>query len=772
MNNHHVVPSPALLESMRRAQSLLERRNDSYFTGEHLLYGLLEDPSIAPLFEACQVDRQELKRSLLEEISRLHDSIAKPHNQRHTPHQTEVVHRSMARGAQFAISGGRREIEGIDVLLGLLEMEESVAVFLLNERGVDQLRAKRFVSHGDASQGEAGEEGSSTPGQTNEAALGKYAINLNRRAAEGKIDPLIGRDQEVERTVQILCRRRKNNPLLVGEPGVGKTAIAEGLAKRIVEGSVPKVLADAVIYSLDLGSLVAGTKYRGDFEKRLKAIIKEASEDPSAILFIDEIHTIIGAGSASGGTMDASNLLKPALASGDIRMIGSTTFREYREIFERDQALSRRFQKIDVNEPTPNEATAILQGLRSRFEEHHEVEFTSDAIAAAVELSVRYMANRLLPDKAIDLLDEAGARQRVVPESERANIVDRKQIEQTIAQIVRVPTEQVTSSDKAVLVSLKDKLQEVIYGQDQAIFSLVNAIKLSRAGLRQEDRPIASLLFAGPTGVGKTEVTRQLAQQMGVKLVRFDMSEYMESHSVSRLIGAPPGYVGFDKGGLLTEAVNKDPYCVLLLDEIEKAHPDLYNVLLQVMDRGRLTDTNGREVDFRNVILVMTTNAGARQASRPSIGFTQQDHSTDAMEAIKTTFSPEFRNRLDRVVQFAPLGKPEIIRVVRKSLNDLSFTLMARNVVLDIGPGVEDWLAEHGFDPQMGARPMARLIEESLKQPLADLMLFGDLEAGGTAHVRLKAKVSPAPEKDKQGDSDGLAITATAASPEEEAVVA
>lgn len=765
MNNNHVVPSQSLLESMRRAQSLLERRNDSYFTGEHLLYGLLEDPSVLPLFDACEVDRQDLKRNLLEEISRLYDSLARPAGQRYSPQQTEVVHRAMTRGAQFAVSGGRREIEGIDVLLGLLDMEESVAVFLLNERGVNQLNAKRFVSHGEVSKDEMSQEEGQSSGHAKETALGNYAVNLNRRAADGKIDPLIGRDQEVERTVQILCRRRKNNPLLVGEPGVGKTAIAEGLAKRIVEGSVPKVLADAVIYSLDMGSLVAGTKYRGDFEKRLKAIIKEASEDSNAILFIDEIHTIIGAGSASGGTMDASNLLKPALASGDIRLIGSTTFREYREIFERDQALSRRFQKIDVNEPSPNEATAILQGLRSRFEEHHEVEFTPDAISAAVELSVRYMANRLLPDKAIDLLDEAGARQRVVPESQRASVVDRKQIEQTIAQIVRVPTEQVTSSDKAVLVNLKDKLQEVIYGQDPAISSLVNAIKLSRAGLRQEDRPIASLLFAGPTGVGKTEVTRQLAQQMGVKLVRFDMSEYMEAHSVSRLIGAPPGYVGFDKGGLLTEAVNKDPYCVLLLDEIEKAHPDLYNVLLQVMDRGRLTDTNGREVDFRNVILVMTTNAGARQASRPSIGFTQQDHSTDAMEAIKTTFSPEFRNRLDRVVQFSPLGKPEIMRVVRKSINDLSFVLMARNVVLDIGPGVEDWLADNGFDPQMGARPMARLIEESLKQPLADLMLFGELESGGTAHVRLKDNTPPASKKGEDGG--GLAITATAAPIEE-----
>ena len=735
MSNYHVTPSNQLLESMHRAQSLLERRNDIYFTGEHLLYGLLDDPSVAPLFSACEVNRAELEKSLLLEIATLYDDTTSPSRSGQAARQTDVVHKSMMRGAQFALNAGRLEMDGMDVLLGLLEMEESVAVYLLNAQGVDLLRAKRFVSHGEAARPEptASDDADSTGGK--EKALEKFAVNLNRRALEGKVDPLIGRDREVERTVQILCRRRKNNPLLVGEPGVGKTAIAEGLAKRIVDGDVPTVLANATIMSLDMGALVAGTKYRGDFETRIKAVIKEAVADPSIILFVDEIHTMIGAGSASGGTMDASNLLKPALSSGDLRLIGSTTFREYREVFEKDQALSRRFQKIDVNEPTPNETIAILQGLRSRFEEHHEVEFTPDAITAAVELAVRYLPNRQLPDKAIDLLDEAGALQRVVPDAQRRTLIDRPEIEQTVARIVRVPTEQVSSSDKSTLAGLQDKIQSVIYGQDLAITSLVNAIKLSRAGLRHGDRPIGSFLFAGPTGVGKTEVTRQLAHQMGVKLVRFDMSEYMEAHAVSRLIGAPPGYVGFDKGGLLTEAITKDPYCVLLLDEIEKAHPDLYNILLQVMDRGVLTDTNGREVDFRNVILVMTTNAGAKQASRPSIGFTKQDHTSDAMEVIKTTFTPEFRNRLDRVVQFVPLGRQEILRVVRKTLSDLTFTLMARNIQLSLGDGVEDWLADNGFDPLMGARPMSRLVEEAIKQPLADLMLFGALVDGGVAQV-------------------------------------
>lgn len=738
MANYHVTPSFQLLESLQRAQSLLERRNDSYFTGEHLLYGLLDDPTVAPLFKACEVDRPELERTLLEEMAVLYDATANASRRKdQAPRQTDIVHKSMLRGAQLALNAGRLEMDGMDVVLGLLEMEESTAVRLLNAQGVDLLRAKRFVSHGEADRPEPTASEESEGGSSKEKALDRFAVNLNRRAKEGKIDPLIGRDHEVERTVQILCRRRKNNPLLVGEPGVGKTAIAEGLAKRIVEGDIPPVLADAKILSLDMGAMVAGTKYRGDFENRMKAVIKEAQQDENVILFVDEIHTIIGAGSASGGSMDASNLLKPALSSGELRLIGSTTFREYREVFEKDQALSRRFQKIDVNEPSPNEAIAILQGLRTRFEAHHDVEFSPDAITAAVELSVRYMPNRQLPDKAIDLLDEAGALQRVVPESDRKGLIDRTEIEQTIARIVRVPTEQVSSSDKSVLAGLQDKLQAVIYGQDQAITSLVNAIKLSRAGLRHGDRPIGSFLFAGPTGVGKTEVTRQLAQQMGVKLVRFDMSEYMEAHAVSRLIGAPPGYVGFDKGGLLTEAVTKDPYCVLLLDEIEKAHPSIYNILLQVMDRGTLTDTNGREVDFRNVILVMTTNAGAQQASRASIGFTKQDHSSDAMEAIKTTFTPEFRNRLDRVVQFAALGRAEILRVVRKSLSELTFTLMARNVQLTLGEGVEEWLADHGFDPLMGARPMGRLVEDSIKQPLADLMLFGELADGGVAQVNV-----------------------------------
>ena len=578
---------------------------------------------------------------------------------------------------------------------------------------------------------EAAEEGKSNP-------LAEFANNLNELALQDKIDPLIGRAEEIERTIQVLCRRRKNNPLYVGEAGVGKTALAEGLAKRIVDGEVPEVLADATIFALDLGALVAGTKYRGDFEKRLKAVLAELKQHPGAVLFIDEIHTIIGAGSASGGTMDASNLIKPVLASGELRCIGSTTFQEYRGVFEKDRALARRFQKIDVVEPSMAEAVQILEGLKSRFEEHHGVSYSSEALQAAVDLSVKHIGDRLLPDKAIDVIDEAGARQRLLTEDKRVSIIGVTEIEQIVARMARIPEKQVSASDRDVLRNLDRNLKMVIFGQDPAIDSLAAAIKMSRSGLGDGDKPIGSFLFAGPTGVGKTEVTRQLAMQLGIELVRFDMSEYMEAHSVSRLIGAPPGYVGFDQGGLLTEKIVKTPHCVLLLDEIEKAHPDVFNILLQVMDHGALTDTNGREANFRNVILVMTTNAGAHQAARRSIGFTKQDHSTDAMEVIRKAFTPEFRNRLDAVIQFGGLGFDNILRVVDKFIIELETLLQEKQVSLNVNPEARQWLAEHGFDPDMGARPMARVIQEKIKRPLADELLFGKLSGGGRVNVSVR----------------------------------
>ncbi|HEV2608541.1 MAG TPA: AAA family ATPase, partial [Xanthomonadaceae bacterium] len=593
-------------------------------------------------------------------------------------------------------------------------------------------------------EGEGGEESKGN-------ALAEYTSNLNELATLGKIDPLIGRAEEVERTIQVLCRRRKNNPLYVGDAGVGKTALAEGLAKRIVEGQVPAVLSDAVIYSLDLGALVAGTKYRGDFEKRLKGVISELKKLPGSILFIDEIHTIIGAGSASGGTMDASNLIKPALASGELRCIGSTTFQEYRGVFEKDRALARRFQKIDIVEPSVGETVEILHGLKSRFEEHHSVQYTNDAIQAAVDLSVKHIADRLLPDKAIDVIDEAGARQRLMPDAERKTIVDVPEIEFIVARMARIPTKQVSASDKDVLQNLERNLKMVIFGQDPAIETLTSAIKLARSGLGQPDKPIGNFLFAGPTGVGKTEVTRQLAMQLGIELVRFDMSEYMESHSVSRLLGAPPGYVGFDQGGLLTEKIVKTPHCVLLLDEIEKAHPDVYNVLLQIMDRGTLTDTNGREANFRNVVLVMTTNAGAAQAARRSIGFTKQDHATDSMESVRRQFSPEFRNRLDAIIQFGGLTFEHILRVVDKFVIELEAQLHEKHVSLTVEPDARQWLAEHGFDPLMGARPMARVIQEKIKRPLADELLFGKLVGGGRVIVGVEdAQLSVRAEAEAQ----------------------
>ena len=724
--------------SLQRAQLFATQRGENFLMPEHLLVGLIDDPTVIPLLQAFQIKPSELKQKLIEELDivlRHNDTRAPSYGERNlmlTPQAASVI----ARGKQYAASGNRSELEGIFVLVGILGLEESTAAVVLNEFDLDQFAVKRWISHktvgNTATAGADNAASASTPN-----ALEQFAINLNQKAIDKKIDPLIGRTHEVERTVQILCRRRKNNPLLVGDPGVGKTAIAEGLAHRIVEGQVPEVLADSVIYLVDMGAMIAGTKYRGDFENRVNALIKQAEENPKIILFIDEIHTVIGAGSASGGTMDAGNLLKPALSAGRLRLIGSTTFREYREVFEKDQALVRRFQKIDVNEPTPNETVAILEGLKTRFEEHHDVTYTPEALSAAVSLSVRYIPSRLLPDKAIDLIDEAGAHQRILPAEQRVKVVGEAEIEATVARITQIPVTEVSSTDRESLANLESGLQSVIYGQDKAIAALSNAIQLSRAGLREGDRPVGSFLFTGPTGVGKTEVTRQLATQMGIKLVRFDMSEYMEAHAVSRLIGAPPGYVGHDKGGLLTEAITKTPYCVLLLDEIEKAHPDIYNILLQVMDRGTLTDTSGRSVDFKNVILVLTTNVGAAHASRRTLGFVQQNNTSDAMEVLNRTFSPEFRNRLDGIVQFQPLGQDHILQVVNKNLFSLSLLLSTKCVTLDIGPGVREWLAEKGFDPQMGARPMARLIEEKIKQPLAACLLFGSLKDGGAARVEL-----------------------------------
>ncbi len=720
-----------------------EARNE-YMTVEHLLLALLDNPSAEAVLKACGADfprlRGDLEQAIATSVSVLPDDVERD------TQPTLGFQRVLQRAVYHVQSSGKKEVTGANVLVAIFGEKDSHAVYYLNQQDVARLDVVNFLSHGIARHGEEADgqslegEVQSTEGEGEGKAdpLAEFAVDLNQLARDGKIDPLVGRAEEVERTIQVLCRRRKNNPLYVGEAGVGKTAIAEGLAKRIVDGEVPEVLADATIYSLDLGALVAGTKYRGDFEKRLKGVLSQMKKVPGAVLFIDEIHTIIGAGSASGGTMDASNLIKPALASGDLRCIGSTTFQEYRGIFEKDRALARRFQKIDIVEPTVGEAFEILQGLKPKYEAHHGVTYADDALQAAVDLSVKHIGDRLLPDKAIDVIDEAGARQRLLPEDLRKSAIDVEEIETIVAKMARIPAKQVTATDKDVLKNLERNLKMVIFGQDPAIDSLTSAIKLARSGLGNPDKPIGNFLFAGPTGVGKTEVTRQLALQLGIELVRFDMSEYMEPHSVSRLIGAPPGYVGFDQGGLLTEKIVKTPHCVLLLDEVEKAHPDIFNILLQVMDRGTLTDTNGREANFRNVILVMTTNAGAAQAARRSIGFTKQDHSTDAMEVIRKGFTPEFRNRLDAVVQFQALGFDHILRVVDKFLIELEAQLHEKNVVLSATPDAREWLAQHGFDPLMGARPMARVIQDKIKRPLADELLFGKLIGGGRVSIEVK----------------------------------
>ncbi|QDH70023.1 ATP-dependent Clp protease ATP-binding subunit ClpA [Marilutibacter alkalisoli] len=731
-----------------------------YMTVEHLLLALLDNPSAEGVLKACGTDfhrlRGDLEQAISTSVSVLPDDIDRD------TQPTLGFQRVLQRAVYHVQSSGKKEVTGANVLVAIFGEKDSHAVYYLGQQDISRLDVVNYISHGIArhetgeGEGEGAAEGEIRPAEGEAEGksdpLEEFASNLNRMAGEGRIDPLVGRAEEVERTIQVLCRRRKNNPLYVGEAGVGKTAIAEGLALRIHEGQVPEVLADAVIYALDLGALVAGTKYRGDFEKRLKAVLAQVRKLPNAILFIDEIHTIIGAGSASGGTMDASNLIKPALASGELRCIGSTTFQEYRGIFEKDRALARRFQKIDIVEPTIGEAFEILKGLRNRYQEHHDVRYTDDALQAAVELSVKHIGDRLLPDKAIDVIDEAGARQRLLPENERHELIDVDDIELIVAKMARIPAKQVSATDKDVLRNLERNLKMVIFGQGPAIDTLTSAIKLARSGLGNPDKPIGNFLFAGPTGVGKTEVTRQLALQLGIELVRFDMSEYMEPHSVSRLIGAPPGYVGFDQGGLLTEKIVKTPHCVLLLDEIEKAHPDIFNILLQVMDRGVLTDTNGREANFRNVIVVMTTNAGAAQAARRSIGFTHQDHSTDAMEVIRKSFSPEFRNRLDAVVQFQPLAMEHILRVVDKFLIELETQLHEKQVSLTTTPTARDWLAQHGFDPLMGARPMTRVIQDRIKRPLADELLFGKLIGGGRVMIDVKdgelvIDVQPEPEK-------------------------
>ena len=735
--------SAELEQTLNDAVKTARARNFEFITVEHLLLALLEDDSASSVLQAVGCDQKKLRASLEEFIDTTLPVLSPDSEDETQP--TLGFQRVIQRAILHVQGSGRKEVNGANVLVAIFSEAESFAVYFLAQQDIDRLDVVSYISHGvtrddnlefEALPGDDAEGGAS---ETRKTALESYTVNLNEEAREGRIDPMIGREFEIERTLQILCRRRKNNPLYVGEAGVGKTAMAEGLASRIVEGSVPEVIADNTIYSLDLGALLAGTKYRGDFEKRLKAVLSELKgQEGKAILFIDEIHTIIGAGAASGGAMDASNLLKPVLGTGQVRFIGSTTYQEYRGIFEKDRALSRRFQKIDVPEPSIDETIAILNGLKSVFEKHHQVRYTQKAITGAVELSSRYINDRHLPDKAIDVLDEAGARVHLHPVGKRKEKVGIHEIETVVAKMARIPPKQVTSSDKRTLNNLETDLKRVIFGQDEAITALSSAIKMSRSGLGPEDRPVANFLFAGPTGVGKTEVTRQLAHTLGIELIRYDRSEYMERHTVSRLIGAPPGYVGFDQGGLLTEAINKSPHAVLLLDEIEKAHPDVFNLLLQVMDHGMLTDNNGRKTDFRNVILVMTTNAGAEQMARNSMGFTEQNHSSDGSEAIKKLFTPEFRNRLDAIINFSDLDKSTIVHVVDKFILELEGQLADKGVVINIDESARIWLAEHGYDPAMGARPMARVIQENIKKPLADEILFGRLVKGGEVSVTEK----------------------------------
>ncbi len=740
--------STTLEQAIHGALALANARRHELATLEHLLLALIDEPDAARVMQACSVDLEELRQTLTEFIDDdLSTLITEVEGSEAVP--TAAFQRVIQRAAIHVQSSGRSEVTGANVLVAIFAERESNAAFFLQEQDMTRYDAVNFIAHGVAKDPEFGDfrqvsgteeetKAETPPGEAKESALAKYCVDLNAKSMKGDVDPLIGRGDEVERCIQVLCRRRKNNPLLVGDPGVGKTAIAEGLALKITRGETPEILKDATIYSLDMGALLAGTRYRGDFEERLKAVVKELEDHPDAILFIDEIHTVIGAGATSGGAMDASNLLKPALQGGKLRCMGSTTYKEFRQHFEKDRALSRRFQKIDVNEPSTADSIKILMGLKPYFEQHHDIRYTNDAIKTAVELSARYIHDRKLPDKAIDVIDEAGAAQHLLPESKRRKTLGAKEIEAVVAKIARIPPKNVSKDDAEVLRDLEKTLKRVVFGQDKAIEALSSAIKLARAGLREPEKPIGNYLFAGPTGVGKTEVAKQLADTLGVELLRFDMSEYMEKHAVSRLIGAPPGYVGFDQGGMLTDGVDQHPHCVLLLDEIEKAHPDVYNILLQVMDHGKLTDHNGRQVDFRNVILIMTTNAGASDMQKAAIGFGRDRREGEDTAAIERTFTPEFRNRLDAVVSFAPLSREVILQVVDKFVLQLEAQLIDRNVHIELTPEAADWLAEKGYDDKMGARPLGRVIQEHIKKPLAEELLFGQLTKGGVVKVAVK----------------------------------
>ncbi|SCM66769.1 ATP-dependent Clp protease ATP-binding subunit ClpA [Donghicola eburneus] len=746
--------SNTLEQAIHSALALANARSHEFATLEHLLLALIDEPDAAQVMRACNVDLSELKSTLVEYIDDdLSNLVTEVDGSEAVP--TAAFQRVIQRAAIHVQSSGRTEVTGANVLVAIFAERESNAAFFLQEQDMTRYDAVNFIAHGVAKNPSFGESRPVTgateqeeaqnverdgpnPSENKESALAKYCVDLNKKATKGDVDPLIGRGEEVERCIQVLCRRRKNNPLLVGDPGVGKTAIAEGLARKIIKGQTPDVLKNTIIYSLDMGALLAGTRYRGDFEERLKAVVTELEDHPDAVLFIDEIHTVIGAGATSGGAMDASNLLKPALQGGKLRTMGSTTYKEFRQHFEKDRALSRRFQKIDVSEPSVEDTIKILQGLKPYFEEHHDIRYTSDAIKSAVELSSRYINDRKLPDKAIDVIDEAGAAQHLVAESKRRKTIGVKEIEGVVAKIARIPPKNVSKDDAEVLKDLENSLKRVVFGQDDAIVALSSAIKLSRAGLREPEKPIGNYLFAGPTGVGKTEVAKQLADQLGVELLRFDMSEYMEKHAVSRLIGAPPGYVGFDQGGLLTDGVDQHPHCVLLLDEIEKAHPDVYNILLQVMDNGRLTDHNGRTVDFRNVVLIMTSNAGAADMAKAAVGFGRDRREGEDTAAVERTFTPEFRNRLDAVISFGPLPKEVILQVVEKFVLQLEAQLMDRNVHIELTQPAAEWLADKGYDDKMGARPLGRVIQENLKKPLAEELLFGQLTKGGIVKVSVE----------------------------------
>jgi ATP-dependent Clp protease ATP-binding subunit ClpA len=747
--------SPSLERALHQALSVANENHHEYATLEHLLLALLDDTDAAAVMKACNVDMVELRKTLVDYIEKELENLVTGYDEDSKP--TAGFSRVIQRAVIHVQSSGRDDVTGANVLVAIFAERESHAAYFLQEQQMTRYDAVNYISHGVAKRPGASEsrvprgvddtENSGHGRHDNEqndskkkeqSALSAYCVNLNLKAKSGRIDPLIGRNSEIDRTIQILCRRSKNNPLYVGDPGVGKTAIAEGLAKRIVEQNVPEVLFDATIFSLDMGTLLAGTRYRGDFEERLKQVVKELEDYPGAILFIDEIHTVIGAGATSGGAMDASNLLKPALSSGLIRVIGSTTYKEFRQFFEKDRALVRRFQKIDVNEPSIHDAIEIMKGLKPYFEEFHKVKYTDDAIKASVELSSRYINDRKLPDKAIDVIDESGASQMLVPLEKRKKSIGIEEIEATIATMARIPPKTVSKDDVTVLANLEAELKRMVYGQDLAIEALSSAIKLARAGLREPEKPIGSYLFSGPTGVGKTEVAKQLAKSLGVELLRFDMSEYMERHTVSRLIGAPPGYVGFDQGGILTDGVDQHPHCVLLLDEIEKAHPDLYNILLQVMDHGKLTDHTGKQIDFRNVILIMTTNAGAFDAAKSAIGFGSTKREGDDVEAINKLFTPEFRNRLDAIIPFGALPIPVIHQVVQKFVMQLESQLSERGVTFALTPEAIAWLAEKGYDERMGARPLARVIQEHIKKPLAEELLFGKLKGGGTVHISVE----------------------------------